>query len=105
MSLESITLSAIYASMVAEDATYIDQSGAETAVRVVPVHDSIVLPDGADIGRNSESETFRIRSSEVAGPVLNDAIEYEGYRYTVDGYTKVSPSEWLLFVMKGGECG
>jgi len=99
MSIESAINAAIYGSALAEAATYIDQSGAETAIKVVPFFDSDELPDGADIGRQANTEVFRVRKSDVAEPLRGDSVSYDGASYVVDGYASASKTEHVLFVL------
>ena len=91
---------AIYASAVAEDAVYVDASGAETAVRVVPqrLADDIMI--AADVGVRGVLQQFAIRKSSLNHrPTQGELVEYNGARYCVARLADdLTEQEWLIDV-------
>lgn len=99
MSLDQTVADAVYSTLVAEDATYIDASGAETEVRIIPPENPDLLLSGADIGVNGSQVVMRVRVLEIECPRKGDIIEYGSDRYRIDGYERLNRSEWSLQVI------
>lgn len=100
MSLDQMVADAVYDTLVAEDATYIDASGAETAVRVIPGRDAAILLGAADIGVRGVRQAFYLRKTSIIHrPCKGDRIVYGSDSYcvaaTADDY---STEEWLIYV-------
>lgn len=101
MSLDALVTDAVYSTLVAEDATYIDQSGAEIAVRVIPEHDPATLLAAADLGVRGVRKAFALQKSAIDfRPRKGDHIAYGGTRYCVAGTPDdYSEAEWLVYVV------
>lgn len=86
-----------YRSVLASDATYTDESGTDTAVRVVYSEESALLT----IANGSAREpgiTMRVRASEVTQPQKGDVVVFCGHVYKVSGYERINRLEWSLYV-------
>jgi len=100
MTLRDMITDSVYRSLVAENATFIDPSGDEIAVRIVPQTNADDVVIGAEIGMRGNQRQFFIRKSSLSHrPCEGDKIVYEGSTYCIarlaDDFNK---DEWLIDV-------
>lgn len=90
----------VYRTMVAEAATYIDQSGAETDVRVVPQRFNDDLMIGAEVGVRGAQQQFFLRKSSISHrPCEGDQVVYGGVTFCVARQAEdYNENEWLIDV-------
>lgn len=101
MGLEDIVTDSVYSTLVADDATYIDASGDQIAVRVVHEHDSSILLGEAEIGVRGPRQAFRMRKSALTfKPCAGDHLAHSGTSYCIDGApVDLNQTEWLIHVV------
>lgn len=97
--LHTSMLTAIYASDLASDATYSNESGLDFALSVVFKQSDNADLGGADIGVRGTLTTARVRVSELDQPKKNDLLHVHGGTWRVDGYDRLNQLEWLLYVI------
>lgn len=100
MSLDSLVTGVVYDTLAADDAVYIDQSGDEIPVRVVPEFDPATMLGGAEIGVRGVRRAFTVRKSELAfRPRKGEHLVHQGTRHclTADG-DHYGPDEWVIYV-------
>ncbi len=100
MSLDQLVTNVVYDTLAADDAVYVDSSGDEIPVRVVPEYDPATLLGAADVGVRGVRLAFTVRKSEVpARPRKGDHLVHQGTRHCLaaDG-DHYSSDEWMIYV-------
>lgn len=101
MSLDSLVTDVVYDTLAADDAVYIDQSGDEIPVRVVPEYSPATLLAAADLGVRGVQRGYYLQKSALSSrPRKGDQIVDGGTRFLVAGPpVDFSLTEWLVYVL------
>ena len=97
--LESVVTAAIYASAIADDATYVDSAGDRIAVRVVTASADSIKLDASELGLRGLDRRFLVRKSEIDQPRRGDSVEIGSACYRVDDFEQINEVEWALYVV------
>lgn len=98
MTLDTMISGALYGTLIAESAIYIDAAGAETSVDLIPNRDQGLQPDLVDRGVLVNAVIFHVLREQIT-PVENDCVVYDGSKYRIDAL-QPGPlaTEWTLYV-------
>lgn len=100
--IDDMVTTAVYSHPTSVDATYIDASGAETAIRVIPEREAGDMVIGAEIGVRGVQRQFSMLKTALSHrPQEGEQIIYKGERYCVAALAAVHPvhdTDWLIDV-------
>lgn len=83
-SLHNSMTASLFASALADTATYVGRDGVENSISVIYAETENDVFGTGEIGVNDAQISFRIQVADVNEPQAGDVIWYGGHRYTVD---------------------
>lgn len=100
MDLAKITTDSVYQSPIAQDAVYIDRSGARVSVRVIPRTLTALESAFSEVGVRGRNDQVRIRRADILCPVEQvDRLIRSGTEYRVISVEDLTADEWQLNVV------